>query len=101
MEAPCREHPIPVSRSPSSRRERESLDLVLSEGTSYRWMAYSSKVVTYWEYVLVNPAMTTWTLLSNSAFPLLVSAAFTASRRRLPAIVVNSALKDHIRADPE
>lgn len=61
-----------------------------TEQTSYLWIWYSSKVVTYCEYVFVSPAITTWTLLLNSPLPPLMSTSFTALRRRLPAIVVNS-----------
>lgn len=65
--------------------------------TSYLWIWYSSKVVTYWEYVFDNPAITMWILLPNLPEPLLVSTVCTASRRRLPAIVVNSLKRDRIR----
>ena len=66
--------------------------------TSYLCTWYSSKVVTYCEYVLVNPAIITWMLLPNS--PLLVSTVFTASRRRLPDIVVNSAWNKKVKIHP-
>lgn len=62
--------------------------------TSYRCISYSSKVVIYCEYVLVNPAITTCTLSSNCPWLPLLRTDFTASRSRLPAIVVNSATQD-------
>lgn len=42
--------------------------------------------------MFVRPAITTWVLISNSPFPLVINVFLTASLRRRPAMVVNSAI---------